>query len=292
MCLFNLTAMKKIKRPIIRHMAPINALMGYGKKKEWSVARKLKEIRKAGFDGVAGRVPPITRELLEKNGLLLAATVDIGKIGDIRPKLRAAKEAGACCVNSHLMDHDTPAQRSLEVTRRYMEIGEAMGLDVAVEMHRDTCTETPEKMYGLARDFEKVEKRPLKVTWDFSHPAVTKHLKPPYWERLAERPDLIQLAQQFHFRPFNGHHCQIAVLNHKGKLTPEFKDWLEFAEKVIECWLEKATPGRELFICPELIPFGYTLSVFGDRWKDTLATTKAVDKVWKRQLRKWKPPKE
>jgi len=57
---------------------------------------------------------------------------------------------------------------------------------------------------------------------------------------------------------------------------------------VIACWLEKAAPGREIFICPEQIPFGYTLSVFGDRWKDAQAIRQAVDRIWRRQIKKWR----
>ena len=77
--------------------------------------------------------------------------------------------------------------------------GDDLEMDVAIEIHRDTCTDTPEKPYALAREFEKAEKRPLKMAWNFSHPAVIKHLSSPYWDRLAEREDLIQPAQQFHF---------------------------------------------------------------------------------------------
>ena len=129
------------------------------------------------------------------------------------------------------------------------------------------------------------------MTWDFSHPAVIKHLSPPYWDRLAERPDLIQHANQLHFRPFNGHHAQIPALDAKGAFTPEFIDWLEFAERVLACWLETAPPGRELFVCPEQIAGGYFVSVFGDRWKDVLAIQSEIERVWKKQLRKWKAPR-
>ena len=102
----------------------------------------------------------------------------------------------------------TPTDEAITRARQVMETAGNLEMDVAIEVHRDTCTETPEKAYALAEGFEKAEGRPLKMTWDFSHPAIIKHLSPPYWDRLAERVDLIQLAQQFHFRPFNGHHCQ------------------------------------------------------------------------------------
>ena len=282
---------KKVKRPKIQHMATLWTLTDYGGKKgEWSIDQKIKRIKKTGFDGFCGRVPDITAEHVKRHGLLFAATVDIGTVKEIRPKLKAIKEANARCVNVQLLDHDTPTERAVATARRVMEEADKLEMDVAIEVHRDTCTETPEKAYALAEGFEKAENRLMKMTWDFSHPAVIKHLSPPYWDRLAERIDLIQYAQQFHFRPFNGHHCQVPALGRGGKFTPEFLDWLEFADQVIACWLRAAEPGREMFVCPEQGSGGYFLSVFGDRWKDVQAIRDEVDRVWRKQLKSWTPP--
>jgi sugar phosphate isomerase/epimerase len=271
-------------------MASLWSLTGYGGKKgEWTVDQKLAQIKKAGFDGFLGRVPVVTPELVEKHGLIFAATVDMGLAKDVKPKLKAIQAAGARCVNVQMLDHDTPTKRAVSLARRVMDVAGELDMDVAIEVHRDTCTETPEKAYALAAGFEKAEKKLLKMTFDFSHPAVVKHLSPAnYWPRLAERIDLIQLAQQFHFRPFNGHHAQIPANNGKGGLTPEFLDWLPFAEKVIETWLQAAGSGREMFVCPEQGPPGYFLSVFPDRWKDVQIIRDEVDKVWRKQVRKWK----
>jgi sugar phosphate isomerase/epimerase len=280
---------KKVVRPVIRHMATLGSMGGPGSGQEtWSLERKLQAIKKAGFDGFLGRVPMITRDHVEASGLIFAATVDIQGKPEVRRKLKAIQAVGARCVNVQMLNHDTPTPRAVEVARRVISTADDLGMDVAIEVHRDTCTETPEKAYALASGFEKAEKKLLKMTWDFSHPAVVKHLSAPYWDRLAQRKDLIQVAQQFHFRPFNGHHAQIPALGRGGKLTPEFLDWLVFAEQVIACWLEAAEPGREMFICPEQIGGGYFLSVFGDRWKDVLAIKGELDRVWLKQIRKWK----
>jgi hypothetical protein len=286
-------AVNKVPKPVLHQCATLGSLMGYGGKNgEWSIDEKIKKIRDAGFTGFVGRTAFVSPEQVAQSGLLFACTTDLGGIGEIKPKLRAIKAAGARVVNVQMLDHDTPTKRALEVARRLMATADEMEMDVSIEVHRDTCTETPEKAYALAEGFEKAEKKKLKMTWDFSHPAVIKHLSPPYWDRLAERPDLIQFANQQHFRPFNGQHAQIPALDAKGNFTPEFLDWLVFAERVLACWLEAAEPGRELFVCPEQIGGGYYVSVYGDRWKDVLAIQKEIDRVWKKLLRKWVPPKK
>jgi len=99
------------------------------------------------------------------------------------------------------------------------------------------------------------------------------------------RPDLIQRAQQFHFRPFNGHHVQVPITDGHGNLTQEFLDWLPFAEALLKCWLEgNADSGREIFICPELGPIegGYKLSIFPNSWEDAKVLRVEIDKLWKR----------
>jgi hypothetical protein len=279
-----------VAKPILYQCATLGSLGGYEGKKEWSSKKKLKKIKDAGFSGFVSRITVVNEKQVARSGLIFACTTDLGGIKEIKPKLRAIKRHGARVVNVQMLDHDTPTKRALEVARRLMEAADQLEIDVSIEVHRDTCTETPEKTYALAEGFEKAEKKPLKMTWDFSHPAVIKHLNPPFWDRLAERPDLIQYANQFHFRPFNGQHAQIPALDAKGKFTPEFGHWLEFGERVLGCWLQAAEPGRELFICPEQIGGAYFVSVFGDRWKDANAIRKEIDRVWKRQLKKWKPP--
>jgi hypothetical protein len=122
------------------------------------------------------------------------------------------------------------------------------------------------------------------MTWDYSHLAIVKHLLPPYWPRLGVRHDLIQRAQQFHFRPFNGHHVQVPVSDGKGSLTHEFNDWLPFAQAVLKCWLEgNRDNGREIFICPELGPVegGYSLSTLPNSWEEAKVLRGKIDGLWK-----------
>ena len=94
----------------------------------------------------------------------------------VEPKLQAIKEVGAVCVNVQMLDHDTSTEESITRARQVMEAAGKLEMDVAIEVHRDTCTETPEKAYALAEGFEEAEGRPLKMTWDFLTP---RHYQAP-----------------------------------------------------------------------------------------------------------------
>jgi hypothetical protein len=169
-----------------------------------------------------------------------------------------------------------------------MECSRPLGLKPAIESHRGTCTETPEKTYALADAYQLATGELLPISWDFSHFAVVKHLVPTVFaERLLVRPDLIQNAQQFHFRPFNGHHAQVPITDGKGNLTQEVLDWLPFAEAILTCWLDgNRNTKREIFICPELGPVegGYALSTFQNSWEDTKVLRKEIDVLWQRLI--------
>ena len=81
-----------INPPQIRHMATLWTLTDYGDAdEEWSMDRKLQEIKNAGFDGFLGRVPVVTAEHVQQSGLLFAATVDIGEAAEVEPKLQEIK---------------------------------------------------------------------------------------------------------------------------------------------------------------------------------------------------------
>ena len=161
-----------------------------------------------------------------------------------------------------------------------------MDLEVDLEIHRDTSTETPEKVYEIAALFKKATGNKIRFCWDFSHLAVVKHISPPYAGRLLTHPDLVQLSRQFHFRPFNGHHCQIPATDGKGHETPEFKHYIDFVDALIACWLNGAKGGEVIYVCPEFGPAnsGYGLSGFPNVWKDAVLLRAKTEALWKANL--------
>jgi hypothetical protein len=279
--------------PILRQIVNLWTLVEYpSKRKEWTLERKLRAVKEAGFDGFTALLTPEHRRLGDKVGLRRVGYFASGDPKKFVALLKQNKEAGAQHINVQLADHDTSTKVAVRLAKRLMAEGRKLGVEPAVEVHRDTCTETPEKTYALADGFEKATGELLPMTWDHSHLAIVKHLLPPYWDRLGVRPDLLQRAQQFHFRPFNGHHCQVPVTDGRGNLTPEVRNYLPFVEKVMGTWLATATAGREMFVVPEMGPIwlGYNLHCLPNSWEDAVVLRGEIDKCWRRALKKWKAP--
>ncbi len=259
------------------------------KASEWSLDKKLRAIKAAGFDGVCWAGSAELQAGCKKHDLIFVGGLASGKLNEFPRLLKDLKTFGAQHVNVQLAADEVLTPEALKLTRALLQEGKRIGLQPAIESHRGTATETPEKLYALADAFRNYTGELLPISWDFSHFAVVKHLVPEnYQARLLVRPDLIQHAQQFHFRPFNGHHVQIPITDRAGKFTLEFKAWLPFAEAVLKCWLAgNKKSGREIFICPELGPVegGYALSTFPNSWQQAVILRGEIERLWKKVLR-------
>jgi len=281
-------AVSKNAKPVLRHIINLWTLVWHpSRQREWTLERKLREVKAAGFDGFTTRLDQNHARLGDKLGLMRVGYFASSKPAEFTRLLKTQKEAGARHVNVQLGDHDTPTATAIRLARKLLSEAAKLDLEVGIEVHRDTCTETPEKTYALADGYHKAAHELLPFTWDFSHLAVVKHLLPPYWPRLGVRPDLIQRAQQFHFRPFNGHHCQVPVTDARGRLTPEFRDYVPFLEQVLATWLAGASPRREMIAVPEMGPLwmGYNLNVFPSSWEQAKVLRGEVERSWKRALK-------
>jgi hypothetical protein len=274
-----------MSRPVLRHIANLWTFMGHPSREgEWGLDQKLHAIKEAGFDGVCWAGSPELYKGCKELGLIFVGGMSSGNADEFSGLLSDLKKFGAHHINVQLSDDFVLTPQALELTVVLMREGKRLGVEPAVESHRDTCTETPEKVYALADAYQKLTGELLPFSWDFSHFAVVKHLVPAnYAERILIRSDLVQRAQQFHFRPFNGHHAQVPITNGNGDLTQEVKDWLPFAKAVLECWLEgNRNTDREILICPELGPVqgGYALSTFPNSWEDAKVLKGEIQKLW------------
>jgi sugar phosphate isomerase/epimerase len=276
-----------VKGPILRHIANLWTLIGHPTRAgEWTLDQKLAAIKQSGFDGVCWGGSLELRDGCRRHGLIFIGGMVSGNAADFSRLLQEQKDCGAVHVNVQLAADDTSAGEALELALSLNREGKRIGVVPGIETHRGTCTETPEKHYLLCDAYEKITGELLPLSIDFSHFAVVKHLAPEnFAKRLLVRPDLVRRAQQFHFRPFNGHHAQVPITDGNGGLTPEAKDWLPFAEALLKCWLEgNRDTDREIFICPELGPVegGYALSTFPNSWEEAKVLRSEIERLWRK----------
>jgi hypothetical protein len=277
--------------PHIAHIAALWSLVDHpSRRKQWSLEKKIKAAADAGFDGVTGMLTPEHRRLGAKHGLNhLLGFISSDAPGDFAQLVRAQKEGGAVQINVQMDNHDTPpavaAKHWIRMMREADRIG---GVVVSLEVHRDTCTETPEKTYEIAERYHDATGEMIKINFDFSHFAVVKHLKPDdYAARLLDHPDLVRNSEQCHFRPFNGHHCQVPV-THRGRLTPEVTSYLEFVRALLKMWRSAgANRGKTLYACPEMGPWdgtgrggGYNLTGLAPSWPDAVVLRGEIAALW------------
>jgi hypothetical protein len=271
----------------IAHIATLWSLAGHpAPEKEWSLARKLDAVAAAGFDGFMTRLTPEHRRLAEKRGLRhLLGGISSSNPEEFAARIREQKEGGAVHINVQMDDDDTPPRVAVRHWLRMEREAERIGSVVmSLEVHRDTCTETPEKTYEIAERYHRATGQLLKLNFDFSHHACVKHLAPAnYAARLLTHPDLVQHSEQVHFRPFNGHHCQVPV-THRGVLTPEVKDYLAFVCEFMRVWQAgRGNADRTLFAHPEMGPYGgYNVTGWPPAWPDAITLRGELAKAWRR----------
>jgi len=274
-------------KPRLRLAATLWSLLHHpSKEREWTLARKVAAVKKAGFEGVQAAYRPELYPLLEQHGLAYIGALDASDPGQFARQVGELVAAKAVVANAQIGDHDTPTAEAIQLALAILAEAKRQGLRLQIETHRDTATETPEKFEAIAEGYEKITGELLPVTWDHSHFAVVKHLRPDdFVPRLLASPALVRRSRLIHCRPFNGHHCQVPVTDRRGQLTPEFRDWLVFAHALLAQWREGAAAGDELWIVPEqgAAQSGYNLTGFNRPWADAQVCAREVRRLWSEQ---------
>lgn len=281
--------MKAPAAPRLVLCATLWSLVGHPKPgREWSLRRKLEAIKEAGFDGLAEMFRPELAPHLRRLGLAICGRVFSRDGRDIPRLLEIEAGGGARYVNCMLGAHDTPPAAATRLIVRTVRAARRLGLSAHIETHRDTCTETPEKLAEIARLYREETGELLPLTWDHSHLAVMKHMLPADFSRRLLAPRrLIQHSRMLHCRPFGSQHCQVPVTNGRGRLTPEFRDYLAFAEDLFAVWLAGPRPRGELWVCPELgTTVGYHVSTNPPVWPDTIRCRDELLGAWARARRR------
>jgi hypothetical protein len=247
------------------------------------------QIREAGFEGYCGDASvPGLKDLIAEEGLRFGGAFSVDQIDAMGPAIEQILAVGDGPINCQLGDHDTPTDEAIQLTISLMEEAERQNAQVHLEVHRDTCTETPEKTQAIIDGFHAATGRTPRINYDFSHPAISKHLNPGnYVDRLLDERTIpvFQLANLWHIRPFNGHHCQIPITDGQGNFSPEYADCRPFIRQAIDHWLAGPRPGNELWIVPEQgTTIGYKLTCFPNIWQDTVVLGNDLKSIWAEAL--------
>jgi hypothetical protein len=190
---------------------------------------------------------------------------------------------GGLAIDVQLGDYDSRVADMVQLAVRIRAVARDLDLPFAIETHRDTFTETPEATVALARGYRRRTGETLPLCLDHSHFAVVRHLaRDAFWTRLSEPAELLDAATQFHLRPFNGHHCQVPVLDAAGRRTPEYRDWLVYAAALF-AHLRAQPATNPVLAVPELGHANptYGLSCFGDTWLDAQALARDLRRLWR-----------
>ena len=133
--------------PKILHVANLWSLKDYpSTANPWSLEEQLDAVKSAGFDGFTARLGPKHAREAEKRELSVVGYFSSADETQFPDLLKSQKDAGARHINVQLADHDTTPEHALRLTLHLMEEADRIGdIEPAVEVHRDTCTETPEK---------------------------------------------------------------------------------------------------------------------------------------------------
>lgn len=269
--------------PVLKFFAGLWTLRGYpSPAQEWSLEKKFAEVRRRGFEAIGGRLLPEAPALCARHQLEYVLYIDADGT-NYEEQFRRAVEFSPRRINVQLCDHDTLTAEAVKAWIAMMACAEKLGLVIDLELHRDTATETPEKAYAIADAFREETGQTIRFCLDYSHFAVTKHLRPPYAPRLLNRPELLPLVRQLHLRPFNGNHAQLPATDGHGALTPECSDYLEFVDMLFGEILKSARKDDVYYACPENGPVasgGYGLSCFPDVWHDAVRVRDEARRLW------------
>ncbi len=111
---------------------------------EWTDDRKLATVKAAGFHGFQWRAVPALAELASKHGLAYLGACDANE-ENYRQRLAGFAPIRPPLINIQLCDHDTEPAEAVRVWIELEKAAADLGLAEDLEVHRDTCTETPEK---------------------------------------------------------------------------------------------------------------------------------------------------
>jgi hypothetical protein len=240
----------------------------------------------AGYDGMAIDLGASdiasmqkTRPLFARHGLGCLIMAFPKTIEGLRPVLHMAKDFGAIAVNVIGQVPALTLAEMVPVIRAWVAMGEAEGVPVLFETHRNCITN------DLYTTLELIDKIPeIRLCADLSHYVVDREFWFPlsdYDKALISR--IIARSDSFQGRVASREQIQVSVN------FPQHQRWYDqFAawwEEGFRSWRGRAGPGETLnFLC-ELGPPEYAITgpdglEISNRWNEALLIRERVGAIW------------
>lgn len=253
---------------------------------EWPDARKVAEIKAAGFDAfdvwVGGAVEADLarwQELGRAHGIGIGVEFGPERVDDADAAIAAAKRLGSPYLDAHVASYFTPEPEALALVRGLVERCRAADMPLVVQTHRGRVTQDLLRTVALARAIPE-----LRFDLDFSHYLVagelTGALPPPAEAALAT---LMERATMLDGRVSNGEQVQVDLLN------PAYREPLDRVaalwKRVMVGWLRGARRGDVFPFRVELGPPGYAIlgsdgREISDRWAQQRALRDLAARLW------------
>ena len=131
---------------------------------------QLSAIKEAGFQSYCWSPDnPKLKELLQEYELRFGGAFDAARAEQFSPAIAAIMAIDHGPINCQLGDDDTPVEEAIELSLKLMSEATKQNAPVHLEVHRDTCTETPEKTAAIIEGFKANTGEDPLMNFDFSH---------------------------------------------------------------------------------------------------------------------------
>lgn len=253
---------------------------------ERSMEENFRMIAEAGYHGAC--IDPAVHEidyfqrmrpLFNDYGLKCMVNAFPATVAELPPLLELAGHLDASLVNVIGQVMPLTVAEGIPVIRQWMRDGEAAGLPLLFETHRD-CT-----LNDLHYTLQLIEEVPeMRLCADLSHYVIDREMRLPltdtdrrHMQRILERSDCFQ------GRIANREQVQVQID------FPQHQDWVEqfrsWWKDGMGMWRRRNADGATLVFLCELGPPPYAMTDAGqaelsDRWQEALKIRSWVEEIW------------
>ena len=244
-------------------------------------------VAEAGYDGMCidpavDEIPDMLalKPLYEKYGLRCMVNAFPGSADDMVPLYELAAEMDAALVNIIGGVMPIRPEDSVDIIRRWLREGEAAGLHVLFETHRDSLLND---LYYTLQVMELVPE--MRLCADLSHFVVDREMRDPIGERdQAYIDSVLERSDCFQGRIANREQVQIQIdFPQHARWVEIFRNWWL---RGMRMWRERnAADAGLIFLC-ELGPPPYAITdrnrrELSDRWEEALVIRRWVEDIWR-----------